>query len=306
MRIEFTYQLEDVREAMTPIAARRRSRTLRRVISIVSWSVFALGMAFIWWIGRIAPSPPWALDGTPMDLISDVLPAALLGTFVCALMIIVAWKAWRGSRRVAIAEQSGKPTLSARIIGGLFGLLIAGTAYLLIVPSWVVLWTPTRTERILASAGPMALVIFLLIVAGKLQQRWNAAKQWVSKPGWKRPKVLELDASGYHISDALTRHDYAWASFIRARETENLLLLVAEDAQQHLVPKRAFSGPEELQRCRSLLQSMIAKTEFLVQPTGFEVIPKPALPVDGSSAPPVEPMFEPIPIERALLQSSQE
>jgi hypothetical protein len=305
MRIEFTYQFEDVREALHPDAARRRSRALRRIISIVSWSIFVLSMAFIYWLRQFTPSRPWALDGMPLDLISDVLPSALLGTFVCALMIIVAWKAWRGSRVAAAEVQPGKTTASARIIGGLLGFSVAGAIYLLIKPDWVIPWTPTRTQRILLSAGPMAVVILLLIMAGKLQQRWTAARHWVSKPGWKRPKVLELDATGYHISDALSRQHYAWASFVRARETGNLFILMAEDAQQYVVPKRAFSGPEELQQCRSLLQSMIAKTDFLVQPTGFEVIPKPVLPLAAASQPPSESIVDPIPIERAL-QSSQE
>ncbi|HEX5243489.1 MAG TPA: YcxB family protein [Tepidisphaeraceae bacterium] len=141
------------------------------------------------------------------------------------------------------------------------------------------LWTPTRTQRFLVSGGPWVVTILLLVVFGFANHRWTIRAKWLT-PGWRRPKVVEIDAMGYLVIDELTQFRYAWGYFTAARETENLLILVAEDSQRHIIPKRAFVSPADLHRCKALLQGVITNTSFwAAPPTGFEMIPTPVLPL---------------------------
>jgi hypothetical protein len=193
----------------------------------------------------------------------------------------VLWKTLRGRRKAPSGPVPAERTLSARVIGAAFGLLLGALIVLLLHSDYVLPISPTRPQRILLSGGPWALAIALLIVSGKLQRRRAALNQWKTSPGWERPKTAEIDVFGYHVSDDVTRHHYAWPHFTRARETENLLILHAEDSRQHIIPKRAFANPAEIQQCRAMLQTFIGKTDFMVAPGGFEVIPTPVLPLPG-------------------------
>lgn len=290
MRLEFTYTFEDLRETLTApqTAAQRAARKRRRIVNLICWPVTALGFGLFIWASRFTPGVPWVLDGMPVDLVADVLPGVLAVAFLCIFVLLASWNTWRASRVKRPDPTAIARSLVTQVIGIILGLLIAASAILLTRRDVVLLWMPTRGERILASGGPGLAMIFLLIVMGTLQRRWNIGKQWVSKPGWQRPRTIELDAQGFRAWDAISRYDFSWAYFVKARETENLLVLVGEDELQHMIPKRAFADAAELERCRALLQSMIGKVEFQVTPTGFEILPQRVLPLPSLDFPAVE------------------
>jgi hypothetical protein len=286
MRLEFTYTFADLQETLTApqSAAQRASRKRRRIINMICWPVTALGFGVLIWASRFTPRRPWVLDGMPLDVVADVLPGVLAAAFLCLFVFLASWRAWRASR-----VKRPDPTANARgpvvqVIGIVLGLMIAGGTVLLTRKDAVLLWMPTRSERILASGGPGLAMIFLLIATATLHQRWNIRKLWVSKPGWLRPRTIEMDAQGFRAWDAISRYEFAWPYVVKARETENLLVLVGEDELQHMIPKRAFADAAEIERCRALLQSMIGKVEFQVTPTGFEILPQRVL-----SLPALEP-----------------
>ena len=296
MRLEFTYTFEDLRETLTApqTAAQRAARKRRRIINLICWTLTFFSFGFLVWSSRSSPrrpsilERPWILDGMPVDLVADVLPGVLAVAFLCIFVLLASWNIWRASR-----VKRPDPTANARhpvrqAIGIVLGLLLAGSAILLTRRDAVLLWMPTRGERILASGGPGLAMIFLLILMGTLQRRWNIGKQWVSKPGWQRPRTIEMDGQGFRAWDAISRYEFSWPYFVRARETEHLLVLVGEDELQHMVPKRAFADAAEIERCRSLLQSMIGKVEFQVVPTGFEIMPQRVLPLPALELPAAE------------------
>jgi hypothetical protein len=276
MRLEFTYTFADLQETLTAPqnAAQRAARKRRRIINLICWPVTVLGFGLVAWAGRSSPRWPWVLDGMPLDMVTDVLPGMLAAAFVCLFVFLASWGAWRASRarRPDPAANTRNPVV--QIIGMVFALLIAGGTVLLTQKDAVLLWMPTRSERILASGGPGLAMIFLLIAMATLHRRWSIRKQWVSKPGWLRPTTIEMDAQGFRVWDAISRYEFSWPYFVRARETAHLLVLSGEGEVQHIIPKRAFADLAEIERCRALLQSMIGKVEFQVTPTGFEVLPQ--------------------------------
>jgi hypothetical protein len=281
MRLEFTYTFADLQETLTAPqnAAQRAARKRRRIINLICWPFTVLCFGFVTWSSRFTPRRGWVLDGMPLDLVADVLPGVLAAAFLCLFVFLASWRAWCASRvkRPELAPHARGPVV--QVIGIVCGLMIAGSAILLTRKDAVLLWMPTRAERILASGGPGLAMIFLLIAMATLHQRWNIRKQWVSKPGWLRPTTIEMDAQGFRVWDAISRYEFSWPYFVRARETEGLLVLVGEGEVQQIIPKRAFADSAEVERCRALLQSMIGKVEFQVTPTGFEILPQRVLPL---------------------------
>jgi hypothetical protein len=65
------------------------------------------------------------------------------------------------------------------------------------------------------------------------------------------------------------------------------MVLVTENKQQYLIPKRAFASEADLQAFRALLQNKITQTTFLTEMTGFAVLPKPAIAVGECKNPSV-------------------
>lgn len=280
MRLQFTYEIGDLKETLTPVitADRRRARMQRRILTVYIYTFSAVCFGAMFWLRSLRPEPLWELDGTPIDFVSDVLPGWLCAAYMCVIFCSVLTKSLRSPKPSSTTIPPTR-TVSARVIGAAFGLLVAALVLLFLDQAYVMPISPTRTQRILLSGGPWALTIILMIVSGSVRRRRSATIQWEKNPSWIRPKTMEIDACGYRVSDELAQLHYTWRYFISARETENLLILKAEDSRQHIIPKRAFSDPAQIQQCRAMLQTFIGKTEFMVVPTGFEVIPKPVLPL---------------------------
>jgi len=158
---------------------------------------------------------------------------------------------------------------------------------------WVIVWRPTREQLVLLEIGPWMVDLLLLVLLGHLHRRWSARQQWLSKPGWRRAKAIEMDEQGFSLLDAMSRVQHRWPYFRRARETANLIVLISEDGLQYLTPKRAFADPLDADRTRGLIQNMVPQTTFLTRPGGFAVVPRPAIPlppIDRHERPDVAPL----------------
>lgn len=279
MRIEFTNTFEDVWESTIPEAYGGDPRRFRRrwIKMAIVWMAPCVMLALWLWLERLIPQPAVpAAANPPRDLSVDVLPSLLPAIYVWLMYVVAIWKTWRKSRK-APSHAAPRRTLARRVTVIAIGAVSGGIAFVLMNSDITKIWYPSRTQIILIAIAPWAVLIIFMHVLGVLQRGGNARQQWLAQPGWRRPKVVELDENGYHISDAVMRRDMAWSCFPRARETSNLLVLIGEDGQLQLIPKRALSDGQEVDQLRALLQNMIKETSFLVKPGGFAVLPKPVL-----------------------------
>ena len=184
-RIQFTYTVEDLKETLAPPmnAARRAARTRRRIVNIISWIFAAVCIGWVLWIRSMVPALPWELDGMPIDFGSDVLPALLGASYIYLIFGTVAWKSLRRRGKGPQDSATGKSNFRLQLIGVWLGLVIAAGVLLLLHRDFILLISPTRTERILLSGGPWALAIALLIVSGKLHGCVAPRNQWRGSTG---------------------------------------------------------------------------------------------------------------------------
>jgi hypothetical protein len=279
MRIECTYKIADVKEALIPEAQaakpRRWSGVVRNVVIMLSLGAMLLSVAITLTTSRASAV---AVQYPPRDLVADLLPQLVPAAYVWLVLALAFWTNWRKSR--AHVKREGQHRSLVRILIGLvFGLIAGGGIIVLTGHNQTFIWHPSSHEAIFIAAAPWSFTVLLMLLLGAGIRRWNPRHQWVSRASWRRTHVVELDESGARWNDAVSSSTYTWAYFSRARETENLLILVGDGQLQHLLPKRAFADTTEVEACRSLLQNKIADTKFLVLPSGFAVLPKSVIPL---------------------------
>jgi hypothetical protein len=283
MRIEFRYSLDDVREALIPEARITNPRRFRRrfILGVILWFVIVVLIALSMWLQSVIPRSTVApAQPPPRDLVAELLPPVLAGAFLCLTFFLAIWTAWRKAHRtVATGPAAASPMVASRVVGAVMGLMMFVGVGALFNPDYVLIWHPTRTQTILASAAPWFVCVFMLLLLGRLQRRWTPRQRWLSNPAWRRPHVIELDATGLQLSDPLMRLQMDWSCISRARETPALLVLVNEDGKSYILPKRAFRDSSEIAQARAILQNAVKHTSFLVDPVGFAVLPRPVLPV---------------------------
>lgn len=281
MQLDFTYRISDLRESLVPEAhAAKASRYTRwRVWKILlTFAFYALICFEIWIQERLQDASGTQAVNVPHDLRLELLPALFPALYVCVLYVVTIIRTWRTARRpeLAIHQPVNQSSRLARLIPVVF---VGGAVEWGLTANWNSIWYPTRMQILLVTAAPWIVVIILMQVLGILQQPCNTWRRWRGNEGWRRPQSVSLDATFFRVDDGVTRRECIWAYFGRARETDNLLVLMGEGGTQYVIPKRIFPDPVDLERCRSLLQNVIASTQFLATPVGFAVLPKPVLPL---------------------------
>ena len=278
MRLEFTYTLDDLREAAMPaIFAGSRRLYRHHWIGITALSFFITLIVIAVWATQSQLVEP----GPPERLLLEILLTGIPAAVVLCLIGASVWKTWRKLRPLTNAKSQRLTNVVHPRIAVLIGWGASLGVWFIAHGHTGRLWQPTAAQLVIVRCGPWAVVLAAFALSSSLQRRWNAVERWLSQPGWQQPKTIELDEDGYRSSDALAQTHLSWACFAAARETENLLILVGYDDSQYLIPKRAFAGPDGFWRCRELLRSVVPRTQFLAQkPIGF--------PVQANSSSPVE------------------
>lgn len=281
MRLEFTYELADFRELRIPEMydanpVKYRRRWLRSVVGMTC-SAAAVGLYL--WIKHSLPTPAVATAAPPAyDPRTELLPALIPGSYVCAIYVLTLIKTWQATRErdgSAPAVRHDAVRIAAQLVGVALGIAV----WFAIAGAWEWHWQPSRTQIVLVTIAPWAVLIVLMQVLGAYVRRGKVVAPWRTNPATRRRKTFELDETGLRIQDAVYRFECEWSYVKRVRETLNLLVLIAEGGAEYVVPKRAFADPSELERCRSLLQNVVSNTRFLVKPIGFAVLPRPVLPL---------------------------
>jgi hypothetical protein len=286
MRIEFTYILDDLQEALVPERHAADPQAYRRTtwVSLIGWIVAMFVFGLIWFaerhvlvagaLSRAAdprtPNPPQSLT---LEIFTTTLPASVV-TLILGFSLWHTWSRsrWRKPGKSSSAQRSARTARTARIFVLTVAVLIGLAVTLL--PAWTfIAWHPSQGELIAIRSFPWLVSFGILLAFGVAQRHWLPRRQWFDNPGFARPRVVDLDDDGVRFADSVAVYEFKWPMFVRARETPNLLLLVSENKLQWIIPKRAFSSQAELENARALIQNMIPNTTFQTKPIGFPLSP---------------------------------
>jgi hypothetical protein len=270
--IEFQYTFEDLKEANAahkPKAPERRrsgGRTLATVFFVIVAAVlFAL----------LAVSSPEAsaASGRPvlLDLVIPILAiAAFLGP-------------WLAAR--ALSAQGAKGLVRTRgFVAAVGWLVVVGLLALL---AWSAGHAPEPadgTSAVVAVAAErstwarvsdfvrphMTWLILLGTLCAYLIRyiRRQLLTIWDGSPNLRRPYTMTATDDGITIAEPLSRHELKWFAFARVIETQNLFLLYLTEYSFHMVPKRAFADPTQIDEFRAMIENRITR-----RPTAFPVLP---------------------------------
>jgi len=95
-----------------------------------------------------------------------------------------------------------------------------------------------------------AYLVYLCYIAPYFSSRSSYRKS----SSLKYPIRYSLSDDVISQESAVGRAEVLWTAFVRARETRDLFLLYINKNLAHVIPKRAFSGENELAEFRGLLR----------------------------------------------------
>lgn len=100
------------------------------------------------------------------------------------------------------------------------------------------------------------------------QLRGRAKQAWEKQPYLQLRRTFEFTEDRVIMDDVQSRSEMRWTVFSKFVESRNLFLLYHGPYVFNMIPKRAFSGPAEVEAFRRLLQQKIqpGTGAFPVQP----------------------------------------
>jgi len=276
MKLQIQYAEQDLLEANNRAFAQRgRSQRFGLVLGLVGWMIVLVLMGLLWFVlgtYRVNASPA---TGQPVqNLVVLVLPNTLMAIFFLALRVWTLVAQLRLSRtRAAYGDEGYGKIKRGGLVGAVvFFALIFGSVYVVgnLPP---VDWRAGRYEAIFLGFVPWIFAFIALPFILRAFNKAMVAGAWSKKPSLHRPKVMEVSDEQIIITDLNSTSVYRWSAFLRFRETENLFILVTEDAGLLMVPKRCLADPAVMVEFRGLLQTHIAEGYFLTVPQGaFPVV----------------------------------
>ncbi|HET7463023.1 MAG TPA: YcxB family protein [Longimicrobium sp.] len=96
--------------------------------------------------------------------------------------------------------------------------------------------------------------------------RWSIVRQRRQNPHLVGAITLTFSGAGVHVQSPLGTMDVPWTSFVRARETPELLLLCFARKAAYFVPRRALRETDEA-RLRALVSAHLGARAELMKPT---------------------------------------
>jgi hypothetical protein len=121
------------------------------------------------------------------------------------------------------------------------------------------------------------LLIFLFIWFFVFRQlRKSGFRAIADDPQFQQVQSLDVDADGVRLATPLAETRWKWANFSGMSETPELLFVHLRERTVLVIPKRAFSTPEQLDEMRSTIRANVSEH------TGAF----PVLPVASTSRPP--------------------
>lgn len=287
VEISFEYTLAELREGVRPPEFSRGRSTARWLRLTATLAFLILAVAFFIFLHASQQSGPAGASTAPPARSAPALYLALVPSWcAAAIYIVLALSALLRARlypKTSTRKWSRLPPLAAGLVAGAIVLLAMNQFGALDETAEIAL---SGQAIVGLSVAPWVVLLVVLIVMGKRAAR----RKLVKRPALHRRRTMALDDEiGLISADELANAQYRWKYFQQAWETPNVLTLVDENRQAHILPKRAFASPADLQLARSLVVTHIPDNKMLVKPTGFEVAPPAANPTPL----PVIPIPEP-------------
>ncbi len=279
MRIEVDFRLEDLEELYVPeVYAAKPSQYVNKMrTGVGAWLLFVAAAVFLWIFNtrlhtRLGPPP----QNPARDLQTDVFTLILPGGLGLLLTCVLLFRVWRGSKWKPAVRGAPAATKNhrKRFYAVLIWFIIAVIAFACINGAFTQDWRPAKGSVFLLCWGPWLASLILLMSVTARSAMWTARRTWFTTPAFARHHTFEFDDWGLKLWTDVTRTEMHWSTFERARETQNLLVLVAETKLQYLIPKRAFASEADLNSARALLQNKLENTTFLASHSGFPVATK--------------------------------
>ncbi|HEV8604599.1 MAG TPA: YcxB family protein [Tepidisphaeraceae bacterium] len=279
MKLEIQYTEEDLREANGYAYAQGGAKARRSIwVGIVGWILFLIVMAVLW---LLLKRDAYGIRNGPEpanDLTLALLPSAVAAICFLAFVIATLQMQLKVARMRAAFGKAGYDKVKRSGWAGIMVLVVMGA---LSSPQFVpaIKWHGGRYATLMLAFVPWIVVVFVLIVILKLYNRAVIRNTWEQKPSLRRPHVFEVNDEQFVSSDVNSTSAFRWSAFLRFRETENLFILVTEDSNFIMVPKRALGDPELMTGFRAMIQTHIAEGYFLTAPApGFPVLMGQSLP----------------------------
>ena len=118
---------------------------------------------------------------------------------------------------------------------------------------------------------PGVIALMLVTLAGRVMPRNHLMRQWESGI-FSATKTIDLTSDSISFCDDVSDQHCRWSFFQHAKDTANLLLLIARDERIYILPKRAFADPSEIVAAKSIIQTNIPNVEFLATESAFPVV----------------------------------
>jgi len=104
------------------------------------------------------------------------------------------------------------------------------------------------------------LLIFLFIWFFVFRQlRKNSLQSITDDPQFQQVQSFDVDAEGVRLATPLVETRWKWANFSGMSETPELLLLHLRERSVLVVPKRAFSGPKQMDELRATIRANVTE-----------------------------------------------
>jgi hypothetical protein len=280
MKLEIQYTEEDHKEAQgEAYGTGAKANKGKSWVGLLGWFVFLMVVSGLWLLMPVQHDAAAESQEPVADLMVTLLPGIVIGMVLLALMIVFMMGALRNSRTGNVFSEEGRERTKR---GGRIGAIVFGLLLIvgLLAPQFVpvVEWRPTRYQALMVGFAPWIVVLVAMVPFFNWYVKETRRLMWEQSPGLHRPHVLEVSDEGVVNSDTHGSSTYRWAAFVRFRETENLYILVLENSQFLMVPKRAISDPAMVMGFRAMIQSRIPEGYFLTPTQGaFPVLPPPPL-----------------------------
>jgi len=102
-------------------------------------------------------------------------------------------------------------------------------------------------------AAPVVLVI------GVISRRILLRRLMNDSPGYAEEHTTTLDDSGLHVEMKSASFRLSWNTICKVIKSRTVFIVLHSPVHYFLIPKRAFSGIEEIERARSLFKNAAAR-----------------------------------------------